>query len=194
MSIGECIPVRFFLNLLELTPTYHSVHHKFSVKYYLNFVILDELDRKYFQQREIVLWRKKSKIKNNSMSSITTIGSKDNNSQSNPNSPQLSRTLVPPTLSPSLSHSHSESQPPSHSQSPDDYYLRMDPKQLSQLIKESASSSVASLKDSSSSTSSISHEAKEVKDNLTGSNENDNNENAVPVSTTLNDFKENTGS
>ena len=82
---GESIPVRLFLNscVEHLTPTYRNVHTKFSTKYYLNLVLVDEEDRRYFKQqlsrcflsfvlvltasssssssssrREIILWRK----------------------------------------------------------------------------------------------------------------------------------------
>ena len=57
---GESIPIRLFLNACEsnLTPTYKSIHSKFSVKYYLNLVLVDEEDRRYFKQQEITLWRK----------------------------------------------------------------------------------------------------------------------------------------
>lgn len=55
---GECIPVRLFLSPYELTPTFKNVHNKFSVKYYLNLVLVDEEDRRYFKQQEIQMWRK----------------------------------------------------------------------------------------------------------------------------------------
>jgi len=55
---GEAIPVRLFLGGFELTPTYKDVCNKFSVSYILNLVLVDEDDRRYFKQREIVLWRK----------------------------------------------------------------------------------------------------------------------------------------
>ena len=55
---GECIPIRMFLNSLDLTPTYRSVNNTFSVKYYLNLVLVDEEDRRYFKQQEVVFWRK----------------------------------------------------------------------------------------------------------------------------------------
>ena len=42
----------------DLTPTYRNVNNKFSVKYYLNLVLVDEEDRRYFKQQEITLWRK----------------------------------------------------------------------------------------------------------------------------------------
>mmetsp|Transcript_20020 Transcript_20020/g.28752 ORF Transcript_20020/g.28752 Transcript_20020/m.28752 type:complete len:305 (-) Transcript_20020:164-1078(-) len=55
---GECIPIRLFLSHLPLTPTHRSVNNTFSVKYYLNLVLIDEEDRRYFKQQEIILWRK----------------------------------------------------------------------------------------------------------------------------------------
>lgn len=55
---GESIPVRLFLGGLDLSPTYRHVNNKFSVKYYLNLVLVDEEDRRYFKQQEITLWRK----------------------------------------------------------------------------------------------------------------------------------------
>lgn len=55
---GEVIPIRLYLSPLPLTPTYRSVNNTFSVKYYLNLVLIDEEDRRYFKQQEIALWRK----------------------------------------------------------------------------------------------------------------------------------------
>jgi vacuolar protein sorting-associated protein 26 len=55
---GECVPIRLFLSPLDLTPTYRSVNNIFSVKYYLNLVLVDEEDRRYFKQQEVVFWRK----------------------------------------------------------------------------------------------------------------------------------------
>ena len=54
---GESIPVRLFLSPYDLTPTYKNVSNKFSVKYYLNLVLVDEEDRRYFKQQEITLYR-----------------------------------------------------------------------------------------------------------------------------------------
>lgn len=55
---GECIPIRMFLAAYPaLTPTYRSVNNKFSVKYYVNLVLVDEEDRRYFKQSEIHLRR-----------------------------------------------------------------------------------------------------------------------------------------
>jgi len=56
---AECVPVRLYLAGNELTPTYKNVQNKFSVRYFLNLVLVDQEDRRYFKQQEIVLWRKK---------------------------------------------------------------------------------------------------------------------------------------
>ncbi|MCD9646692.1 Vacuolar protein sorting-associated protein 26A [Datura stramonium] len=37
---GESIPIRLFLSPYELTPTYRNINNKFSVKYYLNLVLV----------------------------------------------------------------------------------------------------------------------------------------------------------
>eukprot|EP00992_Anisonema_acinus_P011601 TRINITY_DN7555_c0_g1_i1.p1 TRINITY_DN7555_c0_g1~~TRINITY_DN7555_c0_g1_i1.p1 ORF type:complete len:230 (+),score=51.33 TRINITY_DN7555_c0_g1_i1:320-1009(+) len=55
---GESIPVRLFLGGFKLTPTYIHVCNKFSTKYYLNLVLVDEEDRRYYKQQELMLWRK----------------------------------------------------------------------------------------------------------------------------------------
>jgi len=55
---GECVPVRLFLGGFELTPTYKNINNKFSVRYYLNLVLIDEEDRRYFKQQEVHLWRR----------------------------------------------------------------------------------------------------------------------------------------
>ncbi|KAL0728916.1 hypothetical protein Bca4012_025009 [Brassica carinata] len=54
---GESIPVRLFLTPYDLTPTHKNINNKFSVKYYLNLVLVDEEDRRYFKQQEITLYR-----------------------------------------------------------------------------------------------------------------------------------------
>ncbi|KAJ7298081.1 hypothetical protein O6H91_18G042000 [Diphasiastrum complanatum] len=54
---GESIPIRLFLSPYDLTPTYRNINNKFSVKYYLNLVLVDEEDRRYFKQQEITLYR-----------------------------------------------------------------------------------------------------------------------------------------
>ncbi|KAJ2461285.1 Vacuolar protein sorting-associated protein 26, partial [Coemansia sp. RSA 2337] len=55
---GETIPIRLFLGGFDLTPTYRDVNKKFSTRYYLNLVLIDEENRRYFKQQEITLYRK----------------------------------------------------------------------------------------------------------------------------------------
>lgn len=57
---GEVIPVKLCLKGIpaDLTPTYSAVNNRFSVRYFLNLVLVDEDDRRYFKQQEIILWRK----------------------------------------------------------------------------------------------------------------------------------------
>ena len=55
---GEAIPVRLFLSSqYNLSPTYKNVYNMLSVRYFLNLVLIDKEDRRYFKQQEIVLWR-----------------------------------------------------------------------------------------------------------------------------------------
>jgi vacuolar protein sorting-associated protein 26 len=57
---GEVIPVKLCLKGIpaDLTPTYTAINNRFSVRYFLNLVLVDEDDRRYFKQQEIILWRK----------------------------------------------------------------------------------------------------------------------------------------
>mmetsp|Transcript_26091 Transcript_26091/g.54655 ORF Transcript_26091/g.54655 Transcript_26091/m.54655 type:complete len:383 (+) Transcript_26091:117-1265(+) len=57
---GEVIPVKLSMRGIpaDLTPTYRSVNNRFSVRYFINLVLVDEEDRRYFKQQEIILWRK----------------------------------------------------------------------------------------------------------------------------------------
>ncbi|XP_064384568.1 uncharacterized protein LOC135333524 [Halichondria panicea] len=72
---GESIPIRLFLAGYDLTPTMRDINKKFGVRYYLNLVLVDEEERRYFKQQEIVLWRKE-KLWNMlpSISSLALIG------------------------------------------------------------------------------------------------------------------------
>eukprot|EP00271_Cylindrocystis_brebissonii_P002834 TRINITY_DN13610_c0_g1_i1.p1 TRINITY_DN13610_c0_g1~~TRINITY_DN13610_c0_g1_i1.p1 ORF type:complete len:299 (-),score=55.85 TRINITY_DN13610_c0_g1_i1:1444-2340(-) len=54
---GESIPLRLFLSPYDLTPTYRNINNKFSVRYYLNLVLVDEEDRRYFKQQEVTIYR-----------------------------------------------------------------------------------------------------------------------------------------
>ncbi|XP_013197706.2 vacuolar protein sorting-associated protein 26B-like [Amyelois transitella] len=58
---GESIPIRVFLAGYDLTPTMRDISNKFSVRYYLNLVLMDTEDRRYFKQQEVTLWRKSDK-------------------------------------------------------------------------------------------------------------------------------------
>ncbi|THH04544.1 hypothetical protein EW145_g5447 [Phellinidium pouzarii] len=56
-KIGETIPIRLFLGGFDLTPTFREVNKKFSTRYYLNLVLIDEENRRYFKQQEITVFR-----------------------------------------------------------------------------------------------------------------------------------------
>jgi vacuolar protein sorting-associated protein 26 len=55
---GETIPIRLFLSGYDLGPTMREICKRFSVRYFLNLVLIDEEDRRYFKQQEITLFRK----------------------------------------------------------------------------------------------------------------------------------------
>lgn len=40
--IGETIPIRLFLGGFDLTPTFREVNKKYSTRYYLSLVLIDE--------------------------------------------------------------------------------------------------------------------------------------------------------
>ncbi|XP_010892301.1 vacuolar protein sorting-associated protein 26B-like isoform X2 [Esox lucius] len=71
---GESIPIRLFLAGYEMTPTMRDINKKYSVRYYLNLVLIDEEERRYFKQQEITLWRK-GDIMRKSMSHQAAIAS-----------------------------------------------------------------------------------------------------------------------
>lgn len=50
-AAGESIPIRLFLSGYEMTPTMRDINKKFSVRYYLNLVLIDEEERRYFKQQ-----------------------------------------------------------------------------------------------------------------------------------------------
>ena len=62
---GESIPIRLFLSGYELTSTMRDINKKFSVRYYLNLVLVDEEERRYFKQQVLhVLTRRLFKLIN----------------------------------------------------------------------------------------------------------------------------------
>ncbi|CAO1628091.1 unnamed protein product [Parajaminaea phylloscopi] len=54
---GETIPIRLFLGGFDLTPTFRDVAKRFSTRYYLNLVLVDDENRRYFKQQEITVYR-----------------------------------------------------------------------------------------------------------------------------------------
>ena len=65
---NETIPFRFFLEPYNLTPSYIDVAGNFSVRYYINLIIKDQRNNRYFKQKEIFLYRlflKNNKYSNN---------------------------------------------------------------------------------------------------------------------------------
>merc|ERR1719297_330109 len=60
---GVSIPIRVFLAGYDLTPTMRDINKKFSVRYYLNLVLVDEEERRYFKQQEITLEERRTSAK-----------------------------------------------------------------------------------------------------------------------------------
>ena len=54
---NETVPIRFFFKPYDLTPTMDNINNKMSVQYFINLVLNDIEDRKYFKQHEIFLHR-----------------------------------------------------------------------------------------------------------------------------------------
>lgn len=48
-----------------------DINKKFSVRYFLNLVLMDTEDRRYFKQQEITLWRKADKNRKSAMTQST---------------------------------------------------------------------------------------------------------------------------
>lgn len=69
---GETVPIRLYLAPMPLTVTLENVHNRFSVKYFLNLVLIDEEDRRYFKQHEIVLYRPKPVIGDSAVEDTTS--------------------------------------------------------------------------------------------------------------------------
>lgn len=53
----EVIPVRMYLRPYDLSPSFRNIDRLFSVKYYINLVLVDSEERRFFKQQEIILWR-----------------------------------------------------------------------------------------------------------------------------------------
>lgn len=55
---GENIPIRMYMKGIPLAPSYKNIHNRLSVKYWINLVLLDDEDRRYFKQTEVTIYRK----------------------------------------------------------------------------------------------------------------------------------------
>ena len=55
---GEFIPIRMYMKGIPLAPSYKIIHNRLGVKYWINLVLLDEEDRRYFKQTEVTIYRK----------------------------------------------------------------------------------------------------------------------------------------
>lgn len=56
---GEVVPIRLYLSGVELTPSYRNINNRMQVRHFVNLVLLDEDDRKYFKQHDIEIYRRK---------------------------------------------------------------------------------------------------------------------------------------
>ena len=56
---GEVVPIRLYLSGVPLTPSYKNINNRLQVKHAINLILIDEEDRRYFKQHEIVIYRKK---------------------------------------------------------------------------------------------------------------------------------------
>ena len=75
---NETIPFRFFLEPYNLTPSYIDIAGNFSVRYYLNLIIKDQKNNRYFKQKEIFLFRLLLKNNNYLFSTLNTNGTNNN--------------------------------------------------------------------------------------------------------------------
>eukprot|EP00834_Sanchytrium_tribonematis_P002285 NODE_67_length_25542_cov_1.476831.p6 type:complete len:404 gc:universal NODE_67_length_25542_cov_1.476831:21081-22292(+) len=57
VSKGDTVPIRCFLAALDLSPSFKDVEKRISIRYFLNLVLVDEENRRYFKQQEIDLYR-----------------------------------------------------------------------------------------------------------------------------------------
>lgn len=69
---GESIPIRLFLAGYDLTPTMRDINKKFSCRYYLNLVLVDEEERRYFKQ-QVSERRENSQSSEERMQLVSTI-------------------------------------------------------------------------------------------------------------------------
>ncbi|CAF3944063.1 unnamed protein product [Rotaria sp. Silwood2] len=107
---GESIPIRLFLGGYDLTPTMKDIQRKFSVRYFLNLVLVDEEERRYFKQQEIVLWRKQDKVKQkNSAKQYAHFEAPNSAVKPEDSTPGISGSENSPVYGPSSSGNNSDS-------------------------------------------------------------------------------------
>ncbi|KAK8730286.1 hypothetical protein OTU49_008195 [Cherax quadricarinatus] len=118
---GESIPIRVFLAGYDLTPTMRDINKKFSVRYYLNLVLVDEEERRYFKQQEITLWRKGERLRRplqqQLMAQQQTLQQLSLNNQQG-KFPQSHPQGQPPEFTPQMTSAGAEPPSPQQSQSP----------------------------------------------------------------------------
>lgn len=56
---GEVVPIRLYLSGVDLTPSYKNINNRLQVKHYINLVLIDQDDRRYFKQHDIEIYRRK---------------------------------------------------------------------------------------------------------------------------------------
>lgn len=54
---NETIPFRWFIAPYDLSPSYQNINNRIQVQYFINIVLIDADERKYFKQHEINLLR-----------------------------------------------------------------------------------------------------------------------------------------
>lgn len=103
---GESIPIRLFLSGYELTPSMRDVQKRFSVRYFLNLVLVDEEERRYFKQQEITLYRKAERrrrpVLQQHASAANAAASSSNSSYSSSNPSAIARLDASTALGPSV--------------------------------------------------------------------------------------------
>lgn len=86
---NETVPIRLFLKPFDLTPTYESVNNQFSVRYYINLVLEDNEQNRFFKQKEVIFYRiKKIKKPIDEPGLLTQIGAPDEDLKVEPSSSQ----------------------------------------------------------------------------------------------------------
>ena len=47
-----------YMKGIPLAPSYKNIHNRLAVKYWINLVLLDDEERRYFKQTEVIIYRK----------------------------------------------------------------------------------------------------------------------------------------